>query len=95
MCRFYNGLHPLDVVELPPDLLEAMLYWIPVLQAEETLLGLTVSSYPHLKRSRQRSVWREFSRKVGRSRAVVIDSAEELSDWFRYHMSRRVERVRR
>lgn len=74
MMRFYS-LGYREILSLPIDIFQQLYEAITVIDAEENLLALNVSAYPHMKKSSQDTLRRRLH-KLSRPNIFVDDDKE-------------------
>jgi membrane carboxypeptidase/penicillin-binding protein PbpC len=66
---------------MPRPLMEALLWWLPILQAEDNLVAAQISMLPHLKNGPRKRVIRDWERVARVARQRVLTTVKELHSW--------------
>ena len=76
MLRFYNGLSPEQLDEMPVT--EFNQYWLAItkIEAQEMLLNLTISDYPQLKPARRREIFDNLKRHSSNEEPKLLTNAD-------------------
>jgi hypothetical protein len=76
LTRFY-GLSPFELALIPNNILSIYAEQLPVLTAEEALLGFYTSDLPHLEKGTRRNLYRSFERMLPKPEAEKADLTTE------------------
>lgn len=73
LAFYYNGLNPQTMGSMSYSKLQKMHNAIEILRAEDAMLGITVSSYPHMKKNGQK----ETELKIKRQLTANMETREQ------------------
>lgn len=81
--HFYPGMSLREIESLSADVEEMLWQAITVIEAQQALVSLQIASYPHMKKSSQERVHREFNRLAyqwnrGEKRTITVEQMAAL-----------------